>query len=306
MFESILYFLLAVILAPFCMSLIARTKAAFAGRQGPPWRQPYGNLVKLLCKTPVYSTTTTMVFRMAPIVSCGVALMALLFMPMAGRTPLLAFRGDIIVLFYLLGLGRFFTVLAALDTGSPFEGMGAAREAFYGALAEATIFVILLLLQRFQGSMSLGGFLSRNSMLTIWGPNGSVIVLALIALFLVMLVENSRLPVDDPTTHLELTMIHEVMILDHSGPDLALIELGAWLKMLFYAAFISGLIVPVPLVPAWLETPLFVIIVCLLYVLIGVLESITARYKMNMNPKFILTSFALAFFAAILSMEAAL
>jgi len=124
-----------------------------------------------------------------------------------------------------------------------------------------------------------------------------------VALYIVMLTENSRVAVDDPATHLELTMIHEVMILDHSGPDLALIETGAWCKLLFYCSFLASLLW-FPSFDSWiLNSVLFYAVVALIYVSIGIVESITARYKMNLVPKFILNSFALVFFVIILTME---
>ena len=121
-------------------------------------------------------------------------------------------------------------------------------------------------------------------------------------MFMVLLTENSRVPVDDPQTHLELTMIHEVMILDHSGPDLALIELGAFLKLFFYSAFLTHLIQPFQFSGALANGLAFYGALVLVYVAVGIIESVMARFKMNLVPKYILTSFTLVFFAAILTM----
>jgi len=208
----------------------------------------------------------------------------------------------VILLFYMLGLGRFFTIAAALDTASPFEGMGAAREAYFSTLAEATTFIILILFYRINGALSFADYFSGAEPITIMGPAGALLLLVIISLFMILLTENSRVPVDDPATHLELTMIHEVMILDHSGPDLALIELGAFYKLFFYAAFITHILQPLQLSSPWTNGLLFYGIMSLVYVAIGVTESIMARYRMNLVPKFILTSFALVFFATILTM----
>jgi len=301
--ESIFSFCFAILIAPLLPAVIQKVKAYFGGRQGPPLLINYYTMAKLFKKGSVYSTSTTFVFKMGPVVGCATSLMMLLFFPLAGIAPLFSFHGDVLILFYLMGLGRFFTILAALDTASPFEGMGAAREAFFSTLAEATVFGILILFFRITGSLSFADFFSGTQPIAITGTHGAQLILVIVALYIVMLTENSRVPVDDPATHLELTMIHEVMILDHSGPDLALIELGAWFKLLFYSAFLSMLLNPFQLENIWLNGLLFYAVVTFIYMTIGTVESITARYKMNMVPKFILTPFILVFFATILTME---
>jgi len=301
--ESLLSFCTAVVLAPFFAAVIQKVKAFIAGKQGPPLLINYYTMFKLFRKGSVYSTSTSFVFRLGPVVGFSTSLMMLLFFPLAGIAPLFSFHGDVLILFYLMGLGRFFTILAALDTASPFEGMGAAREAFFSTLAEATVFAVLVLFYRLTGSLSFTEYFTGSAPITLNGPHGALLLLVVVSLFIVLLTENSRVPVDDPATHLELTMIHEVMILDHSGPDLALIELGAFFKLLFYSAFIGMLLYPFHLANPFLNGLLFYAVVALIYVCIGVVESITARYKMNLVPKFILTSFALVFFVTILTME---
>ena len=301
--ESIVAFVVALVAAPLFPAVILKIKALLAGKKGPPLLIKYRTMAKLLRKGSVYSTSTSFVFRLGPVVSLATAIMALLFFPLAGMTPVLSFHGDIVVLLYLLGLGRFFTIAAALDTGSPFEGMGAAREAFFATLAEASIFVILILFYRLNGSLSLAGYFTGAQAISMTGPQGALLILVVIALFMILLVENCRVPVDDPATHLELTMIHEVMILDHSGPDLALIELGAFYKLFFYASFIACLLKPANMASPALGAIVFIGLLLLVYAAVGIMESITARLKMDMVPKFILTSFALGFFAIILTME---
>lgn len=301
--ESIFSFCFAVLLAPFLPVVIQKVNAFFAGKQGPPLLLNYYTMIKLFKKGSVYSTSTSFVFRMGPVIGCATSLMMLLFFPMAGAAPIFSFHGDVIILFYLMGLGRFFTILAALDTASPFEGMGAAREAFFSTLAEATVFGILILFFRLTGSLSFAEFFTGSNIINLNGSHTALLLLVIVALYIVMLTENSRVPVDDPATHLELTMIHEVMILDHSGPDLALIELGAWFKLLFYSSFLAKIIDPFHLQNFWLNSLCFYAIVLFIYITIGTVESITARYKMNMVPKFILTPFALVFFAIIFTME---
>lgn len=301
--ESPLALGIALLLAPVLPGVILKVKALFAGKTGPPLCIRWYTLVKLLRKGSVYSDSTGFVFRLGPVVGCATALLALLFFPFAGLPPLLSFTGDIIVVLYALGLGRFCTVLAALDTSSPFEGMGAAREVFFASLAEIGLFVTLILLHRMGGGLSLAGWFAGPQAISLAGPQGALLLLVIVALFLLLLAENSRVPVDDPATHLELTMIHEVMILDHSGPDLALIEFGAHLRLLFSACLVASLLRP-PLAAGTLANGLvFVGLLALVYAAVGVTESITARLRMPLVPKFILTSFALVFFAIILTME---
>ena len=301
--ESPLALGIALLLAPVLPGVILKVKALFAGKTGPPLCIRWYTLVKLLRKGSVYSDSTGFVFRLGPVVGCATALLALLFFPFAGLPPLLSFTGDIIVVLYALGLGRFCTVLAALDTASPFEGMGAAREVFFASLAEIGLFVTLILLHRMGGGLSLAGWFAGPQAISLAGPQGALLLLVIVALFLLLLAENSRVPVDDPATHLELTMIHEVMILDHSGPDLALIEFGAHLRLLFSACLVASLLRP-PLAAGTLANGrVFVGLLALVYAAVGVTESITARLRMPLVPKFILTSFALVFFAIILTME---
>lgn len=300
--ESYISLVIAMLGAPLFPGIIGKVKAFFAGKNGPPLLIKYYTLMKLLKKGSVYSSSTSFVFKMGPTVSFAAALMVMLFFPFAGAAPLFSFHGDVIVVFYLMGMGRFFTVIAALDTASPFEGMGAAREVFFSMLAEITLFTILILFYRLSGSLSFAEYFTAESPISLFGASGALMLFVVVALFMVLLTENSRVPVDDPQTHLELTMIHEVMILDHSGPDLALIELGAFYKLFFYSAFITHVIYPFTEGAGILNFVIFYVIMGLLYVVIGVTESITARFKMDGVPQFILTSFALAFFAAILTM----
>lgn len=301
--ESSLALGIALLLAPVLPGVILKVKALFAGKTGPPLLIRWYTLIKLLRKGSVYSDSTGFVFRLGPVAGCATALLALLFFPFAGLPPLLSFTGDIIVVLYALGLGRFCTVLAALDTASPFEGMGAAREVFFASLAEIGLFVTLILLHRMGGGLSLAGWFAGPQAISLAGTQGALLLLVIVALFLLLLAENSRVPVDDPATHLELTMIHEVMILDHSGPDLALIEFGAHCRLLFSACLVASLLRPTLAAGPLANGLVFVGLLVLVYAAVGVTESITARLRMNLVPKFILTSFALVFFAIILTME---
>ena len=301
--RSITILALAILLAPFYSALILKVKAFFGGKKGPPLLINYFTLLKLLKKGSVYSTSTTVIFKLGPMVSLSAAVTVLMFLPIAGQPPLFSFNGDVILLLYLLGLGRFFTIAAAMDTASPFEGMGAAREAYFPIICEATLFMILILFTILTGQLSLAAYFSSGQPLMLWQTAGSPLLFVVIAFFIILLTENSRVPVDDPATHLELTMIHEVMVLDHSGPDFALIELGAFLKLFFYATLVSLLLCPFSFGGPVVDIALFFCILAVVYAAVGVTESVMARFRMDKVPQFVLTSFALAFFATVITLE---
>ncbi|MBF0119597.1 MAG: NADH-quinone oxidoreductase subunit H [Desulfobacterales bacterium] len=299
MINSLILLIISIIFSPFFSGLILKVKAFFAGKKGPPVLIHYYTLIKLFKKGSVYSKSTTYIFKLAPIVTLGVSITSLMFFPFSGYKSVFAFEGDIIMILYLFGTARFFTILAALDTASPFEGMGAAREAYFAIFAEASLFMILIFFSLLNKSLSFSDILLGENAMSLWKASGVSILFIIISLFMILLVENTRVPIDDPATHLELTMIHEVMILDHSGPDLALIELGASFKLLFYSSFITCLVFPFKFQSQLLNVLCFFIILSLVYMFIGIVESVIARYKMDKIPKFILSSFALAVFATI-------
>ena len=301
--RSALLLLIAVLLAPLLSGLIFKVKGWFGGRKGSPVLIHYYTLIKLLKKGSVYSTSTTYLFKLGPLVSLAATCVVLLFLPVAGHASVLSFEGDVILLVYLFGLGRFFTIAAAMDTASPFEGMGAAREAYFPIFCEASLLMILILFYKLTGTLSLSGYLAGAQPMTLWGVVGSPLLFVIASLFFVLLTESSRVPVDDPATHLELTMIHEVMILDHSGPDLALIELGAALKLMFYSALIALLACPYRFNDPLKDGALFFGVMALVYVAVGVTESVMARLRMDRVPMFVLASFALAFFATVVSLQ---
>jgi formate hydrogenlyase subunit 4 len=301
--KSFVFFILAMLLAPLYAGLIIKVKAFFGGRRGSPLLIHYYTLVKLLKKGSVYSTSTTAIFKLGPMVSLCTAASALMFLPFAGQPPLFSFTGDVVLVLYLFGLGRFFTIAAAMDTASPFEGMGAAREANFPIICEATLFMIFILFYTLSGELNLAAYFSGDRPLALWQTAGAPLLFVVMALFIVMLTENSRVPVDDPTTHLELTMIHEVMVLDHSGPDFAFIELGAFCKLFFNATLVARLICPFTLTHPAVDTVLFLGALGLVYVAVGITESVMARYRMDKVPQFVLTSFALVFFATVITLE---
>ena len=297
--DAVLRFAMAVALAPLLGGVVGRTKAFFAGRRGAPLTQGYLDLLKLLRKGAVIPRTTTWVFRAGPIVTLAATFGAMAVVPMGGAPALLAFPGDFLFLAYLLALARFFTVIAALDTGSAFEGMGASREVLFSALAEPGLVLCFMALARHAGDLSLSrslGVLNADA----WRSEAAVLTLVAAALFVVFLAECSRIPVDDPTTHLELTMIHEVMVLDHGGPDLAFIELAAALKMWVLAALVVGVVAPVRTGSVWLDGVAFVVAMFGLAVGVGVVESAIARLRLLRVPQLLVTSSVLAALATVL------
>jgi formate hydrogenlyase subunit 4 len=297
--HNAIHMLLALGLAPLLLGVIARTKALFAGRVGPPVVQPYYDLIRLFRKGSVISTTTTWVFLAGPVVSLVTAGIAVLLIPLTGSTAPISFTGDLILLAYLLGLGRFFTALAALDTGSAFEGMGAAREVTFACLAEPAFFLGLLVLAKLSGSLQLVGMLG-GSIAAAWSTAGASLCLVLLSWFIVLLVENSRIPFDDPNTHLELTMIHEVMVLDHSGPAFGMILYAAALKLFVFGALIVRLAFPLSTGSAWLDWPVFAGEMVVLAAAVGIVESIMARLRMTHVPVLLLASCLLSAFGIIL------
>lgn len=297
----LLHTLLMLLLAPLLLGIIAKTKAFFGGRKGAPLLQLYYDLGRLWRKGTVVSSTTSWVFVVGSLLAVAVPLCASLFLPFGGLAAPLHFTGDAILFVYLFGLLRFFTASAALDTGSAFEGMGAAREVTFSCLAEPAMLLVLLLLGRLAGSFSLERMFAPQILAAQWPHNGASLGLILVVLLVVILAENARIPVDDPNTHLELTMIHEVMVLDHSGPLLGLIEYGSALKLWVLGALAVQLVWPPlgagsPLV----ATLLFIAGQLLLAVMVGIVESIMARLPLPRVPALLTGSGLLAAFALIL------
>jgi formate hydrogenlyase subunit 4 len=296
--RTVVHLAALVLLPPLLLGVVNRTKSLFAGRVGPPLVQPYLDLAKLLRKGAVYSRTTSWVFRAGPVVGLAATLAAGALLSMAGAPAALSFTGDFVLFAYLLGLARFFTALAALDTGSPFEGMGAAREVTFASLAEPGLFLCLLVLARATGTASLSGMLGP-ALPGAWASGGPALLLAAIGLFVIALAENARIPVDDPNTHLELTMIHEVMVLDHGGPDLAYILYGASVKLFLFGAILSRLVLG-RAGGALASEALFLLGVLAFAVAVGVVESIMARLRMIRVPQLLVGASVLSVFALVL------
>jgi formate hydrogenlyase subunit 4 len=296
---SLIHPLLALLLAPFLLGVIHRIKAVFAGRTGQPLLQAYFDLSKLLRKGAVYSTTTTWIFRAGPVAGLACILVALAIVPFGGLASPLHFGGDLILLAYVLGLMRFFTVIAALDTGSSFEGMGASREVQFSALAEPAMLLGLAAIAIKTGTWSLSEMMKSISF-GIWKIEGPAMAMIAIALLIVLLAENARIPVDDPNTHLELTMIHEVMVLDHSGPDFGFILYSAALKLWVMSALLIGVVVPVATGKLWIDIPAAIIGMIVLAALIGVIESIMARLRLLRVPQLLIGAGAISIIGIVL------
>lgn len=280
-----------LLLPPLLPGVINKVKAWFAGRRGPPVFQLYYDLARLWRKGVVLSTFASPGFVIGPAVAWVALAGAALLLPLGPAPGVVGFRGDVLVLIYLMALARFGTAWAALETGSAFEGMGAAREVSYAVLAEAAIVAAMLALCVQTSSTSLTTMLAP--------PPGASAVLLAAGLFLVLLAENCRVPFDDPNTHLELTMIHEVMVLDHSGPPLAVILHGAAIKLLLFALLLTQAVLPASALPAPARAGALAIGVVLVAVGIGVVESLLARLAFRRVPLLLTTAFLLCLFALL-------
>ncbi len=288
-----LFNILILLLAPFfVIGIIKKTKAFWSGRKGVSIFQPLFDTIRLFKKDRTISTTTSWVFNFAPAVVFVTTLLAGLFVPMINCYSIINVAGAFIIFSYILGLGKFFALISAMDTGSSFEGMGASREASFTTIVEPAFFIILASL------VALSGNYTFASLADVIKSNGTfgilIVILAVVSLFVMLLTECSRVPVDDPTTHLELTMIHEVMILDNSGIDLALITWANGIKMVILMALIANLIIPLG-IGFGLSVGLFLLTLVLLAVIIGTLESGIARLRMShvFEFVFVMSSFAL-------------
>lgn len=287
--KTLLNTLLMAAVAIAIPGVINRLRARMAGRKGAPFFQHLRDARLLAAKGSVYSDTTTLLFRVAPAVYLGAAAVDLLFIPVADLEPLISFEGDIICFAYTLALARAALVLAAMDTGSSFEGMGASREALYGALVEPALMIGFATLAMFCGYTSFAEIFAVKQSFDL---HLTLVMLLAAYLFLrITFVEAGRMPVEDPRTHLELTMIHEVMCLDYSGIDMLMIRLGGWLKTAAFAMIAADAAATVTCFRWWFATPLAIL---LTGVSVAVVESTQARNKLSRNTTFMVTLSALA------------
>jgi len=291
--------ILILIAAVFFTGVIIRIKSMSSGRKGPGILQPVFDVVRLFKKGVVYSETTSFIFQIAPTIYFSSVVMAMLVVPFGQSKGVLSFDGDFIFFAYILALGKFFSIISAMDTGSSFEGMGASREALYSMFAEPAFFILM-------GSLALlTGHTSFHEMFAALHIGSyisyALAILGTFVLMMVAMIENSRMPIDDPKTHLELTMVHEVMILDNSGFDLGLILTAGYLKFAIYGALVVNLFIGA--FPYHYSIPMFFVIQFVLASGVGLIESFMARFRMSHNAQFIfvLTSVSLLiFFGALL------
>lgn len=293
--------LIIVLFVPFLMlGVIKKTKAFWGGRYGAPVLQPLYDFVKLMKKDFVISKTTSGIFRITPVVVIASALFAALFVPLASSSAIINIPAGFIIFAYILGLSKFFSLIGAMDTGSSFEGMGASREACFTTIVEPAFFILLASIMALSGNYT---FDALSKIIENSGNYGILIcIFALIALFIMILTEGSRVPVDDPATHLELTMIHEVMILDNSAADLALITWASGIKMLLLSSLIAAIVIPQGL-PQWMAVLAYLALMFIISVIIGTIESATARIRMSHVFEFIfvMSSFALVVLALVVA-----
>ena len=288
-----LFHLAALLVMPvLVVGVINRTKSVWSGRRGQPILQLAYDLRRLMRKRPVYSDVTTLVFRLTPYIVLVTAIVSGLIVPLLGMPAPLGFPFDFVVFAYVWGLGRLALMLGALDTGSSFEGMGASREATFSAVLEPAFILVA------GAACLLTGQRSFTSVLALRPTDGVLAVVwlaSLIALFIVVQVESARMPVDDPTTHLELTMVHEVMVLDHSGPDLAALQAGAAIKLTVGLSLIAALLNPLvgnaSLVAVGAGN---LAMTLLLAVVLGTVESVMARLKLRSVPQYIVVAIVAA------------
>ena len=303
-------FILIFVASVFFLGILIRTKSLASGRKGPGILQPMKDVIRLLKKGAVYSKTTSYIFQIAPTIYFTSIVTAMLVVPFGSRSGIISFNGDFVFFAYVLAMGKFFSIIAALDTGSSFEGMGASREALFSMFAEPAFFILMgsfSLLTGFTSfhdiftALHLGSHFNSISELSREGYLSYVLgTLATFVLVMIAMTENSRMPVDDPNTHLELTMIHEVMILDNSGFDLGVILYSTCLKFAMYGALIANFFLDG--MSVYYAIPLFFAVQFFFAVSAGLIESFMARFRMSHNPQFIfiLSSVSLLIFFAVL------
>ena len=270
------------------VGIVNRTKSWWAGRKGPRLLQSAHDLRRLLGKRPVYSHTAGRLFGAGAYITLLAGLLAASMVPILGGFAPLQFEHDFIVVAYALGLGRIVLMLSAMDVGSAFEGMGAAREASFTAFVEPALFLLIGTASVATGHTS---FASLLGSLHAAPGFGWLVAPAVVALLILLQAEAARVPVDDPMTHLELTMIHEVMILDHSGPELAAMQYAAALKMSLYAGLISTLLNPLdPFAAPLASLAMTLLLTSGVAVAVGCVESLTARLPMRWVPPYLLVA----------------
>jgi formate hydrogenlyase subunit 4 len=296
---------LLLAIAPLTGGVMKTAKARFQTRRGPGVLQPYRDLYKLLHKGMVAPDTASWLFPAAPYVLFLSALLAGLMIPMVAADAPLSLFGGVLAVVYLLGLGRFFLALGGLDTGSSFGGLGSSREMTISALAEPAMMLAIFTVAIGAGSTNLS-VVAHTALGQSWRFLAPSQMLAFAALLIVLIAETGRIPVDNPATHLELTMIHEAMILEYSGPYLALIEWGAWIKQLILMTLLVNTFFPFGLSPAWaMDSGLlaslawYLLKLLLLSGIIVVIETTNAKMRLFRVPELLSVAFVLGALALV-------
>ena len=290
-----------LLFVPFIMiGIIKKTKAFWSGKKGASILQPLYDFIRLIKKEFVISTTTSEVFQIAPIINIVAVILSGLFVPLASGSAIINIPVGLIIFAYTLGLGKFLSLISAMDTGSSFEGMGASREACFTTIVEPAFFILIASIMALSGNYT---FDALSKIISSAGSYGVLIIIfAIMILFIMLLVEGSRVPVDDPTTHLELTMIHEVMILDNSGLDLALFTWANSIKMMLISSLIAKLVIPETL-GCGVTILCYLAVMFIISILIGTIESSMARLRMShvLEFVFIMSSLALVVLSLVVS-----
>ncbi|OFX77788.1 MAG: hypothetical protein A2X12_12080 [Bacteroidetes bacterium GWE2_29_8] len=291
--------ILIIILTFFFPGIINRTKSILSGRKGPVILQPMYDIRLLLNKKSIFSNTSSIITQVGPTIYFASIVTSLLFLPFGSYSSVINFDNDFIYFIYILAFGKFFMVLTALDAGSSFQGMGASREVMYSMLIEPAILILI-------GALSMiTGYTSFDEIFKFMDfTNNSYYLVTIICCYILVkfaMVENSRLPIDDPKTHLELTMVHEVMILDISGFDLALIHFANALKFTIFGSLIANCLFP-PNSNILVLTLIFIVTQISFAVIIGFLESFNPRNKVVKNPQYLLTISAISLLAFVIAL----
>jgi formate hydrogenlyase subunit 4 len=294
----ILQLILFIVTAPFLSGMISKIKNNIRMRKGQSIFQPYYNLVKLFSKSEVVSETASWIFKVTPFVVFSSMLVSVVLIPVFVFKGAIYQMGDFLALIFIFSLGRFFLTLSALDTGSSFGGMGASREMFVSSLAEPAFCMAVFALSIQFGSTHIAAFSGMHAI-----PVSSIV--AALTLFLVTIAETSRIPVDNQETHLELTMVHEAMVLEYSGRSLALIEMASYLKQMILFFLIAQIIFPVAFTVA-LNFPqmlLWIFWYCLRIVIIAVtvalVEVSVAKMRLFRVADFLGLAFVLGVIASV-------
>jgi formate hydrogenlyase subunit 4 len=303
----VLYFIIntlfALAISPLFMGLIKKVKAFMQGRRGPPLFQSYYLIAKLLKKENLYAFNSSMISRLSPYLNITFLLAASLFVPLTFLPAATLGVGNVILFLYLMVMAKFFMALGGLDAGSSFGGMGSSREMTISAIFEPVVIIVVAALAFTLKTINIHQMFATALDVPI--TTNAALILICAALFVVLIIETSRIPVDNPETHLELTMIHEAMILEASGPNLALLELSHAIKNTLLMGLLINVLAPWGLartlgpLPVAISMIAFLAKGCVLAVGVGFFESIMAKSRLFNIRTFFILAFSLAFLTIV-------